>query len=185
MGRRQQSNEGWDSPSIHDGLGLFRGPRSNVSECPGRLKLNRVAIRSAQEGHELGNQTSSDYVVNWGLFFPGEQFPKKVQGKHKLKVLSLRINNFKFKKIFKRLNSRVKNIKARQSLLGEAPWNFVTTKSILLPRARLGTTPLLFTSVCNLTDSVLFTCIPLMGIYLACSNLFSLLSSCQKNINPL
>lgn len=123
MGRRQQSNEGWDSPSIHDGLGLFRGPRSNVSECPGRLKLNRVAIRSAQEGHELGNQTSSDYVVNWGLFFPGEQFPKKVQGKHKLKVLSLRINNFKFKKIFKRLNSRVKNIKARQSLLGEAPWN--------------------------------------------------------------
>ena len=75
MGTCQQRNECWDSNSIYYSLGLFRCPGTNVSEGPGRFKLNGTTVSSAQEGHKFGNQTSPDYVVYQWLFFPTKQFP--------------------------------------------------------------------------------------------------------------
>ena len=75
MGRCQERNKCWDSTSIHHSFGLFRCSRSNVGECPSRLKLNGTTISFAQEGHKFWDQTSPDDVVYRRLFLSRKQFP--------------------------------------------------------------------------------------------------------------
>lgn len=73
----QQGNEGWDCPSIHHCPGLLWRARGDVGECPGRFKLDGAAVCSAQERDKLGDQTSPDYAVYWGLLLSWEEFPKE------------------------------------------------------------------------------------------------------------
>lgn len=77
VGRGQQGNEGWNCPSIHHCPGLLWSARGNVGECPGRFKLDGTAVCSAQEWDKLGDQTSPNYVVYWGLLLSWEEFPKE------------------------------------------------------------------------------------------------------------
>lgn len=67
VGGCDQANEGRDGPAPHNSSCLISGPRGDVGQSPGSLKLDWRAVCQPQEGNKLGDQPSTDDLVNGGM----------------------------------------------------------------------------------------------------------------------
>lgn len=75
VGGCDQANEGRNGPALNNSSGLIRSPRSNVSQSPGGLKLDRRTVYQSQEGDKLGDETSADHLVDGRMLVTRQQFP--------------------------------------------------------------------------------------------------------------
>lgn len=71
-----QTNESWNGSSFHHSCSLIGCPRRNVSQGPGRFKLNRWRLRHSQKAYKLGDQACTDDSINRWMPFPRQQLPK-------------------------------------------------------------------------------------------------------------
>lgn len=73
----QEGDEGWDGTSLHHRLGVVRVASSNVSQCPGCLKLQRSIVSTGQELNQPGDDPQIDDLIDGGFFLPGQHSPAR------------------------------------------------------------------------------------------------------------
>lgn len=75
VGGCDQANKGRNGPALHNSSSLIRSPRGNVGQSPGGLELDRRTVHQSQKGDKLGDETSTDHLVNGRMLVTGQQFP--------------------------------------------------------------------------------------------------------------
>lgn len=75
VGGCHQAYKSGNGSALHHSSCLVRCPRGNVGQRPGSFKLDWRTVCEPQEGHELGDQTDTDHLVNRRMLVTGQQLP--------------------------------------------------------------------------------------------------------------
>lgn len=84
VGGTEQPDELWYDVGLNDGLGLVRGPRGDVCEGPGRLKLQfRVRVQRKHR-RQLWHHARIDHLLDGRVALDGQEL---AQSPHALQSL--------------------------------------------------------------------------------------------------
>lgn len=82
---RDQADEGRNGSTLYHSRRLIRCPGRNVSQSPGRLKLDGGTVCESQEGDKLWDQSNTDQLVDGRVFVTGQELPE-IEDKNRNKV---------------------------------------------------------------------------------------------------